>query len=107
MVFEGDSLKGYMLEYKDGKLVKVELPNVEERKVGKCTDCEEYNQEKHYCPKFCDVIRETTKEMQEFYKGEHEKLERIEHIVERFKSQYDHTSNLDLMVEIKEVLEQE
>ena len=75
--------------------------------MDKCTDCNEYNQEKHYCPKFCDVIRDTTKEMQEYYKGEHEKLERIERIVERFKSQYDHTSNLDLMVEIKEVLEQE
>ena len=36
-----------------------------------------------------------------------EKLKKIEQIVERFKSQYDHTSSLDLMVEIKEVLEQE
>ena len=49
--------------------------------MSKCTDCEEYNHEKHYCPKFCDVIRDTTKEMQEFYKGEHEKLERIEQII--------------------------
>lgn len=35
MVFEGDSLKDYILDFKDNKLVKVELPNVEERKVGK------------------------------------------------------------------------
>lgn len=49
--------------------------------MSKCTDCDEYNHEKHYCPKFCDVIRDTTKEMQEFYKGEHEKLEQIEQIV--------------------------
>ena len=49
--------------------------------MNKCTDCKEYNQEKHYCPKFCDVIRDTTKEMQEFYKGEHEKLEKIEQLV--------------------------
>ncbi len=35
------------------------------------------------------------------------KVDKIEQIVERFKSQYDHTSNLDLMVEIKEVLEKE
>ena len=34
-----------------------------------------------------------------------DKLEKIERIVERLKSQYDHTSNLDLMIEIKEVLE--
>ena len=51
-----------------------------EKRGGKCTDCEKYDQEKHYCPKFCDVIRDTTKEMQEVYKGEHEKLERIEQI---------------------------
>ncbi len=50
--------------------------------MSKCTDCDEYNHDKHYCPKFCDVIRDTTKEMQEFYKGEHEKLERIEQIVD-------------------------
>ena len=35
MVFEGDSLKGYKLDFKNDKLVKVELPNVEECKVGK------------------------------------------------------------------------
>lgn len=35
MVFEGDSLKDYILDFKDNKLVKVELPSVEERKVGK------------------------------------------------------------------------
>lgn len=54
--------------------------------MGKCTDCKEYNQEKHYCPKFCDVIRDTTMEMQEFYKGEHEKLEQIRQIVKRVES---------------------
>ena len=42
-----------------------------------------------------------------YTKAKLQKLERIEQIVERFKSQYDHTSNLDLLVEIKEVLEQE
>ena len=36
-----------------------------------------------------------------------DKLEQIEQIVERFKSQYDHTNSLDLLVEIKEILEQE
>ena len=68
----------------------------------RCTDCEEYNQEKHYCPKFCDVIRETTKEMQEFYKGEHEKLERIEQIVEQYQFY-----KFDGFLKIKEVLEQD
>ena len=68
----------------------------------KCTDCNEYNQEKHYCPKFCDVIRDTTKEMQEYYKGEHEKLERIEQIVEQYQFY-----KFDGFLKIKEVLEQE
>lgn len=35
MVFKGESLKNYILDFKDEKLVRVELPNVEERKVGK------------------------------------------------------------------------
>ncbi len=28
-----------------------------------CLECEEYNHEKHYCPKFCDVIREAVKDI--------------------------------------------
>lgn len=32
-------------------------------------------------------------------------LEFRQEIVERFKDQYDHATNMDLMVEIKEVLE--
>ena len=35
MVFEGDSLKDYKLDFKDGKLVKVELPSVKECKEEK------------------------------------------------------------------------
>ena len=27
-----------------------------------CGDCEAYNKEKHHCPKFCKVIKETVKE---------------------------------------------
>lgn len=61
MVFEGDSLKGYILDFKDNKLVKVELPNVEERKVGKwdilgcdlymCSKCyAKFTHEFNFCP---------------------------------------------------------
>lgn len=48
MVFEGDLLKDYRLDFKDNKLVRVELPNVEERKTGewvktggsfRCSEC--------------------------------------------------------------------
>lgn len=81
------------------------LVDIEERKVGKCTACEEYNQEKHYCPKFCDVIRDTTKEMQEYYKGEHEKLEKIEQIMNKESEGY--IQNNPCLREIREVLEKE
>ena len=35
--------------------------------MGECTKCENYNQEKHNCPTFCEVIRETCKENKEYY----------------------------------------
>ena len=35
------------------------------------------------------------------------KYQKIQEIVERFKNQYDHTTSMDLMIEIKEVLEDE
>ena len=73
--------------------------------MSNCTDCNEYNHEKHYCPKFCDVIRDTTKEMQEFYKGEHEKLERIEQIVDDCDSGM--VSCEQLFLNLKTILEQE
>lgn len=71
--------------------------------MSNCTDCEEYNQEKHYCPKFCDVIRDTTKEMQDFYKGEREKLEKIEQIIKA----RSFTDDSERISQIKEVLEKE
>ena len=30
-----------------------------------CGDCEAYNKEKHHCPKFCKVIKEAVKEIEE------------------------------------------
>lgn len=72
--------------------------------MSKCKDCEEYNQDKHYCPKFCNVIRDTTKEMQEFYKGEHEKLEQIEQIV---NAELYVNGSQGKIEDIREVLEQE
>lgn len=73
--------------------------------MSKCTDCKEYNKEKNYCPKFCDVIRNTTKEMQEFYKGEHEKLEKIKQVVNQWNDRKD--ADAWAYREIKKVLEQE
>jgi hypothetical protein len=74
--------------------------------MSKCTDCKEYNKEKHYCPKFCDVIRNTTKEMQEFYKGEHDKLEKIEQIINGSDDFIKRDADYRI-AEIKEVLESE
>lgn len=33
-----------------------------------CMECEAYNKEKHYCPKWCDVIKNTISELAEEYK---------------------------------------
>lgn len=30
-----------------------------------CSNCETYDKEKHYCPKWCDVIKNTVEEMKE------------------------------------------
>lgn len=38
MVFEGDSLKGYRIDSVNNKVIKIDLPNVEERKQGKWID---------------------------------------------------------------------
>lgn len=38
-----------------------------------CHDCKEYNKEKHYCPKFTQVIRDTVNEMKDY------KLEELQH----------------------------
>ena len=34
-----------------------------------CGECEAYNKEKHHCPKFCKVIKETVKEIEENHNG--------------------------------------
>ena len=34
-----------------------------------CGDCEAYEKEKHYCPKFCNVIKETVKEIEANHNG--------------------------------------
>jgi hypothetical protein len=32
-----------------------------------CTDCKEYDKERHHCPRFCKVIRESVEECKEAY----------------------------------------
>ena len=43
------------------EIVKQEAEKYEEC-YKDCGDCEAYNKEKHHCPKFCKVIKETVKE---------------------------------------------
>ena len=45
------------------EIVKQEAERYEEC-YKDCGDCEAYEKEKHYCPKFCNVIKETVKEIE-------------------------------------------
>ena len=46
------------------KIVKQEAEQYEEC-YKDCEECEAYNKEKYYCPKFCKVIKETVKEIED------------------------------------------
>ena len=46
------------------EIVKQEAAEYEEC-YKDCGECEAYNKEKHHCPKFCKVIKETVKEIEE------------------------------------------
>ena len=46
------------------EIVKQEAEKYEEC-YKDCEECEAYNKEKHHCPKFCKVIKETVKEIEE------------------------------------------
>ena len=50
------------------EIVKQEAENYEEC-YNDCEECEAYNKEKHHCSKFCKVIKETVKEIEENNNG--------------------------------------
>ena len=50
------------------EIVKQEAEKYEEC-YKDCGECEAYNKEKHHCPKFCKVIKETVKEIEENHNG--------------------------------------
>ena len=50
------------------EIVKQEAEKYEEF-YKDCGDCEAYNKEKHHCPKFCKVITETVREIEENHNG--------------------------------------
>ena len=41
-----------------------EMPSAEEESFEWCTDCKEYDQEKHYCPRWNKVIKNTLVEVE-------------------------------------------
>ena len=49
---------------KCNKEVRIALRNMPSAQQD-CTECEEYDQKTHSCPKYCDVIRRTVEEAQE------------------------------------------
>lgn len=64
-----DSAKGYA--HGVGKAIEIVKQEAEqyEECYKDCGECEAYNKEKHYCPKFCKVIKETVKEIEENHNG--------------------------------------
>ena len=64
-----DSAKGYAHGVGNAiEIVKQEAAEYEEC-YKDCGECEAYDKEKHYCPKFCKVIKETVKEIEENHNG--------------------------------------
>ena len=64
-----DSAKGYA--HGVGKAIEIVKQEAEqyEECYKDCGECEAYNKEKHHCPKFCKVIKETVKEIEENHNG--------------------------------------
>ena len=66
---DADLNKSTQLAFDDAiEIVKKEAEQYEEC-YKDCGECEAYNKEKHYCPKFCKVIKETVKEIEENHNG--------------------------------------
>lgn len=50
----------------DEKIIKNASELLEEdEQTDSCLDCPSYDKEKHYCPRFCEVIRNALKEIEE------------------------------------------
>ena len=61
---DADLNKSTQLAFDDAiEIVKQEAEQYEEC-YKDCGECEAYNKEKHHCPKFCKVIKETVKEIE-------------------------------------------
>ena len=66
---DADLNKSTQLAFEDAiEIIKQEAEKYEEC-YKYCRDCEAYNKEKHHCPKFCKVITEAVKEIEENHNG--------------------------------------
>ena len=66
---DADLNKSTQLAFDDAiEIVKQEAAAYEEC-YKDCGECEAYDKEKHHCPKFCKVIKETVKEIEENHNG--------------------------------------
>ena len=66
---DADLNKSTQLAFDDAiEIVKQEAEQYEEC-YKDCGDCEAYDKEKYHCPKFCKVIKETVKEIEENHNG--------------------------------------
>ena len=66
---DADLNKSTQLAFEDAiEIIKQEAAEYEEC-YKDCGECEAYDKEKHHCPKFCKVIKETVKEIEENHNG--------------------------------------
>ena len=66
---DADLNKSTQLAFDDAiEIVKQEAEQYKEC-YKDCGECEAYDKEKHHCPKFCKVIKETVKEIEENHNG--------------------------------------
>lgn len=66
---DADLNKSTQLAFDDAiEIIKQEAAEYEEC-YKDCGECEAYDKEKHHCPKFCKVIKETVKEIEENHNG--------------------------------------
>ena len=65
-----ESIKTKNLAYKEAIKIVNQLAEEYMTCYKSCTECEAYDKEKNYCPKWCDVIKNTAKELAEEYNND-------------------------------------
>lgn len=58
--------------------------------MSKCIKCKEYNHEKHYCPKWCDVIKDTIEDV---------RVDEREKVINEFKEKMRNLNQLNCFID--------